>query len=263
MHCTRRIAKRVLSSSFPRRHTHSVPVLPLASAESEGVPGLYSPTAYKLAWTDYQSHVIQNLNRVAAETEYDNLPLIKTIAQTARQPENATIYNFAAQAFSNHFFFESITNTPKSSLSDSSNLHQLRSEIERSFTSIREFEDHFTATATSLLGSGWVWLVLDQSETLRILTTYNAGTPFDFARIQHADPNTGLVPFAVAGQDNSRALYQSMKRVYSLTPILCLSVWEHSYLTDFGYSKKDYVEQWLKHVDWDKVEERRVEAKSA
>lgn len=263
MHCTRRIADRAIRS-VSRRHTHSVPSLALASAETEGIPGFYSAAAYKTAWTDYQSHVVQNLNRVAAETDYDNLSLIKTIAQTARQPENATIYNFAAQAFSNHFFFDSITSSPSSTLAaDSSAFHHLRTEIERSFTSIQEFKDHFAATATSLLGAGWVWLVLDQSETLRILATYNAGTPFDFARSQHADPNTGLVPFAAAGSENSRALYQSMKRVYTLTPVLCLSVWEHSYLTDYGFSKKEYVENWLKVVDWDKVEERMMEAKRA
>lgn len=228
------------------------------------MPGLYSPAAYKTAWTDYQGHVIQNLNRVAAETEYDNLSLIKTIAQTARQPENATIYNYAAQAFSNHFFFDSLASSPSTKLtSDANELYTLRTEMERSFNSIQEFKDHFTATATSLLGSGWVWLVMDQAQMLRILTTYNAGTPFDFARLQHADPNTGLTPFSAAGKENSKALYQSMKRVYSLTPVLCLSVWEHSYLTDYGYSKKEYVERWLEVVDWEKVQERMEEAKRA
>lgn len=263
MQCTRRIAQKSIQI-LPRRSLHSVPLLRLEKPEEEGIPGLYTAAGYKTAWTDYQSHVIESLNRVSAETEFEHLPLVRTIAQTARQSENATIYNFAAQAFSNHFFFDALSSstTPSSSLtSGAETLHSLTTEIEKSFSSIEAFKHHFSATAQALLGSGWVWLVLDGTSSLRILSTYNAGTPFDFARLQQADPNTGLVASSAAGEENEFALYQSMKRSYSLTPILCLSVWEHSYLTDYGFSKAQYVEKWMNAVDWEKVQTRIDEAK--
>lgn len=267
MHCSK-YATRTIARGTIRRSLHSVPTLRLTTPEENGVPGLYTPQAYKTAWTDYQAHVIENLNRVSAETEYESLPLVKTIAQTARQPENASLYNFAAQAFSNHFFFDSLTVAGGEPAPSISSIPKLRHEVEQSFSSIESFEEHFQATATALLGSGWVWLVLDGAQKLRILTTYNAGTPFDFARLQQADPNTGLLPSssssssAASGRDeNQFALYTSMKRSYSLTPVLCCSVWEHSYLPDYGFDKAAYVKAWMQAVDWGKVQSRIEEAK--
>lgn len=228
-----------------------------------------------MAWTDYQAYVIENLNRVSAETDYEHLPLVRTIAQTARKPEQAALYNFAAQAFSNHFFFDSLLSgfraagaslspsTSSSSSSTTSSLTPFLSAIEASFADVDAFKHHFSATAQAMIGSGWVWLVLDGSNNLRILSTYNAGTPFDFARVQDVDPNTGLTPLKDAGEENEFALYQSMKRSYSLTPIACLSVWEHSYLTDFGVAgKAAYVDSWFESVDWEKVQARMQEAKT-
>lgn len=103
---------------------------------------------------------------------------------------------------------------------------------------------------------------MDASSQLRLLSTYNAGTPFDFARLQNADPNTGLMPTNAAGEENKYALYQSLKRTYSLTPIVCLSLWQHSYLTDYGVAGKEtYVQKWFDAVDWQKVQLRLDEAK--
>ncbi|CCG82114.1 Superoxide dismutase [Taphrina deformans PYCC 5710] len=263
MHCTRQAIRKTTQLSRPRRCLHSVPTLQLSSPDKNGIAGFYSPEAYKVAWSDYQSHMIENLNRVSAETDYESLPLIKTITQTARKPDLARIYNFAAQAFSNHFFFDSLASAEHVPLSSSSpSLVRLTAELEASFKSIEAFEAHFSAVAESVLGSGWVWLVMDESHRLRILATYNAGTPFDFARLQHADPNTGLTPLSDAGRGNEHALYQSMGRSYALTPVACLSLWQHSFLPDYGVAgKAQYVRQWFRTVDWEKVQGRMDDAK--
>lgn len=270
MHCTRHTVRRTTQLSRSRRCLHSVPTLQLSFPEKNGIAGFYSPEAYKVAWTDYQTHIIDNLNRVSAETDYESLSLIKTITQTARKPDLARIYNAAAQAFSNHFFFDSLSSPTSSSTSDQqvtlssteASLKPFVAEVESSFKSIEGFKTHFSAVAQSVCGSGWVWLVLDDTQRLRILSTYNAGTPFDFARLQHTDPNTGLTPLSAAGQENAYALYQAMGRSYSLTPIACLSVWQHSYLIDYGVDgKEEYVNKWFDAVDWAKVQARMLDAK--
>lgn len=254
MKCSRSLRVRLTPT---RRCLHTVPTLRLRNPETEGIGNLYTAQGYKTAWTDYQTFAIDNLNRVAAETDYESLPLIKTIAQTARQPEHAVVYNFAAQAFSNHFYFDSLK-TDETTIPD-----DLKRLIDASFNSMDDFKAHFSATAESMLGSGWVWLVLDASSQLRILATYNAGTPFDFQRLQNTDPNTGLATGSSLGKkEHDYALYQALKRPYSLTPVACLSVWQHSYITDYGVAgKRAYVDKFFENLDWEKIAARINEAK--
>lgn len=53
--------------------------------------------------------------------------------------------------------------------------------IEQSFGSFGKFQESFVAHATSLFGSGWVWLVrqgeAEEDGRLRISSTFNGGTP--------------------------------------------------------------------------------------
>lgn len=56
-----------------------------------------------------------------------------------------------------------------------------------------------------------------------------------------------------AGSDMASALGSTSK---DLHPLLCLSVHEHCYLTDYGvWGRKDYVENWWTFIDWTKVSE--------
>ncbi len=209
--------------------------------------------------------MIENLNRVAANTDYDSMSLVKTIAQTARIPDQASLYNYAAQAFSNHFFFDSLASTSTSSPSVNQKMpKEITDALQESFNTVDVFRQHIKATALAMVGSGWVWVVIDHQQKLRILATYNAGTPFDFARLQQADPNTGLIPGKGLSEKNDFALYQAMKRPYSLTPLLCVSCWEHSYISDYGVGGKGaYVDNWFKSIDWSKIRSRLTEAKNA
>jgi superoxide dismutase, Fe-Mn family len=218
-----------------------------------------------VAWSDFQNHVIENLNRVAANTDYESMSLVKTIAQTARIPDQAALYNYAALAFSNHFFFDSIENplTPSSERNQEMP-KEIVDALQESFSTVDVFRQHIKATALAMVGSGWVWVVLDHQQKLCVLATYNAGTPFDFARLQQADPNTGLIPGKGLSEKNDFALYQAMKRPYSLTPLLCVSCWEHSYLVDYGVDGKGtYIDNWLDSIDWAKMRSRLMEAKNA
>ena len=39
-------------------------------------------------------------------------------------------------------------------------------------------------------------------------------------------------------------------------PLLVMDVWEHSYITDFGIKRADYIEKFIPHIDWQVVEGR-------
>ena len=39
-----------------------------------------------------------------------------------------------------------------------------------------------------------------------------------------------------------------------LTPLMCVSTWEHTYLHDYGVNgKREYLERWWDSIDWNKV----------
>jgi superoxide dismutase, Fe-Mn family len=41
-------------------------------------------------------------------------------------------------------------------------------------------------------------------------------------------------------------------------PLLVLDVFEHAYLTDYGLARADYVEAFMKAIDWNKVNQRYI-----
>jgi Fe-Mn family superoxide dismutase len=100
--------------------------------------------------------------------------------------------------------------TPSGSLADA---------IEKEFSEFGVFKDQFSTTAAGHFGSGWAWLVLDRSGTLKILSTANQDTP----------------------------LSEGMK------PILALDVWEHAYYLKYQNRRPDYIAAWWNVVNWDQV----------
>ena len=89
--------------------------------------------------------------------------------------------------------------------------------IEKSFGGHTAFCQQFVTVAGDQFGSGWAWLVLDDSR-LSIVATPNAETPL----------TAGLVP------------------------LLTIDVWEHAYYLDYQHRRLDYIAAFLAHlVNWD------------
>lgn len=96
--------------------------------------------------------------------------------------------------------------------------------IEKDFGSFDEFKNKFTESALSLFGSGWAWLI-KQDSVLKIVQT----------------------PL----QDNP--LMDDVKE--KGVPILGLDVWEHAYYLKHQNKRADYVSDFWNVVNWNKVEE--------
>ncbi|OTA07914.1 Fe superoxide dismutase [Trichoderma parareesei] len=246
-----------------RRSLHSVPSLP--HDFSQGVPNLMSPGGFALAWTDYMTVTLDKLNAMIAGTELESHDA-KTIAlMTAREPNQAPIFNHASMAHNNHFFFQGLApgGTPMPD--------DLRRELEASFSSIDSLRLEFIVTASAMFGPGFVWLVKAGPGDYRLLPTYLAGSPYPGAhwRMQSTDMNT-------VGNDGSarpflrnQLLGAGRRRTgdlppggIELEPLLCLNTWEHAWLLDWGMGvdgkggKAAYVDAWWNSVDWEKVHQR-------
>lgn len=95
----------------------------------------------------------------------------------------------------------------------------LSSAISTCFGSFARFKEQFTSAATTLFGSGWAWLVVDQGE-LSVITTPNQDSP----------------------------------HFQGKTPVLGLDVWEHAYYLKYQNRRPEYIEHFFSIINWEQVE---------
>lgn len=98
---------------------------------------------------------------------------------------------------------------------------KIAEEIQKSFGSFEKFQEEFNASAKSVFGSGWAWLVLDADGKPVISTTTN----------------------------------QDVVLFEGDIPVLGLDVWEHAYYLKYTNKRVDYINAWWNVVNWDQVEE--------
>ncbi|MGL6462573.1 superoxide dismutase [Aeromonas hydrophila] len=103
---------------------------------------------------------------------------------------------------------------------------ELAAAIERDLGGLDAFKQAFTQAALSRFGSGWAWLVVDQSGKLQVVSSANQDSPL---------------------QDG-------------LVPILGLDVWEHAYYLKYQNKRPDYIAAFYKVIDWNEVARRYVVA---
>lgn len=161
---------------------------------------------------------INNLNSALENNCFlQNMSLIQLLRNASILPnsQRTRIINNAGGVFNHRFFFNMMT--PHSSKKPSGNLEK---SINYCFGSFDKFKEKFKATAMSVFGSGYAWLICDKGR-LRIITTANQNTP---------------VPLCVR-------------------PLLCIDVWEHAYYLKHYNLRSDYIDDWFNVVDWNKAEE--------
>ncbi|KAL7927614.1 Manganese/iron superoxide dismutase [Trichoderma austrokoningii] len=251
-----------LSTSAARRSLHSVPTLP--HDYSQGVPNLMSAGGFAIAWTDYMKLMLDKLNAMVAGTDLEDRDMKTILLMTAREPNQAAIFNYASMAHNNHFFFQGLAPAGTPMPDD------LRRELEASFSSIETLRLEFVATASAMFGPGFLWLVKAGPGDYRLLPTYLAGSPYPGAhwRVQSTDMNT-VGNEGSATQYYANQAFGAKRRVgdlppggIELEPLLCLNTWEHAWLLDWGVGadgnggKTAYVESWWNLIDWEKVNQR-------
>ncbi len=141
--------------------------------------------------------------------------LLKDASNLPIEIKQAVINNGGGHA--NHTLFWNIMTPGASNVPNQS----LMGEIENTFGSFDEFKSKFSEAATKRFGSGWAWLVRNADGKLEVYSTANQDSP----------------------------LMEGKK------PLLGLDVWEHAYYLKYQNRRPEYIENWWKLVNWDKVEE--------
>lgn len=192
-------------------------------------------------------------------------------------------------AHNNHFFFSGLAKSGGSNKSEHMS-EDLRKHLEQSFGSLESLRREFILTADAMFGPGFVWLVqqLDgvgfQSRPFKILTTYQAGSPYSTAhwRSQGVDMNNhggaregGAVikeyfdkqniankrePLHGSSVATNSAEQSKITRIppggTSIVPVLCVNTWEHVWMWDYGVDgKSNFVANWWNIINWGRVQE--------
>jgi Fe-Mn family superoxide dismutase len=162
---------------------------------------------------------VTNLNNAVKDSPVASWDLEKLIRNINEVPDNIrTAVRNNGGGHINHSMFWQIMG-PNAGGAPSG---ALASAIDQAFGSFEQFKTAFNDAGAKRFGSGWAWLVLDQSGKLQVTSTANQDSPL----------MDGLYP--VMGND----------------------VWEHAYYLKYQNKRPDYLAAWWNVVNWDVVASR-------
>ncbi|MEK6897292.1 MAG: superoxide dismutase [Nanoarchaeota archaeon] len=153
------------------------------------------------------------LQKNSAEDLIKNLPVVPEDIRTAMRNHGG--------GHVNHSFFWQILKKgvePKG---------EILKAINKKFKGIDNFKELFKDAATTLFGSGWVWLVVNKEGELEIMKTPNQDNPI----------SNGMIP------------------------VLGIDVWEHAYYLKYQNRRPEYVDAFFNVINWDKVNEHFLNAR--
>lgn len=167
---------------------------------------------------------VDNLNKAIAGTDAENASLEDIIKNIGQYP--AAVRNNGGGHF-NHDLFWSVLGPnaggePTGELADA---------INEAFGSFEDLKKKLQEAGAARFGSGWSWLIVDESSKLAVTSTPNQDNPLmDVAEVKG-------------------------------TPIFGIDVWEHAYYLKYQNKRPAYLEAVFNVVNWDAVAERYADAK--
>lgn len=159
---------------------------------------------------------VDNLNNIISEyPQYQDMTLEEIIRCIPSLPPNikSQVKNNAGGVFNHYLYFE-IMGGNRSEPSQ-----ELEHMINCSYGSMERFKDTMKKAAMNIFGSGWAWLVVDRYGNFRIATTSNQDTVV----------------------------------MFDVFPVLNIDVWEHAYYLKYKNNRNEYIDAFLKIVDFNKV----------
>jgi len=172
---------------------------------------------------------VYGLNAALAQHPQRRAVSIETIlARVAELPPEirATVHTMGGGHFNHDLFWKVLT--PNGGGKPPSDL--LRA-LTRAFGSFDRFRRVFEAVGLTLLGTGWVSLVVDAKRTVEIDV------------------------IALPNQDTAVALGKKT--------LLTCDLWEHAYYLKYRYRRADWLKAWWQIVDWEYVGARFAQVMSA
>lgn len=185
-----------------------------------GLEPSISKTTLEFHHDKHHQAYVSNLNSaLAGVKEFNRKSLEELLSNPNKLPQDisAAVTNNGGGVFNHNFYFEALTAPSTTSPSK-----RLLDAVDKAFGSFDEFLAEFRKAVMAQFGSGWAWLVMDSSESLKIVRTANQDTPL---------------------KDD-------------LKPLLTVDVWEHAYYLDYQNRRADYIDAYFKAINWDVISKR-------
>ena len=166
----------------------------------------------------YVDGLNNSLKKIGGEFHPQYISSILSDLKSIPESERNAI-NFFGGGFENHrLFWETMIlngdNSPGGKLEDSIDVY---------FENFENFKKIFSQKAIEIQGSGWCWLVFNQTyNKIEILTTKNQDSPWTLQK----------------------------------PPLLGLDLWEHAYYLKYQNNKSKYIDAWWNVINWSYVENR-------
>ncbi len=197
---------------------------PLPYATNALQPAIDQQTM-ELHYGKHHKAYVDNLNaQIKTYPELDKMDPVQLQKQISKY--NTAVRNNGGGHFNHTFFWESLAPANKTGQPSAA----LTKQINQDFGSMDAFKQKFNEAATGRFGSGWAWLIVTPEGKLVITSTPNQDNPLmDLAETK--------------GQ-----------------PLLGLDVWEHAYYLKYQNRRADYIKAFWSVVNWNKVNERYMQA---
>lgn len=197
---------------------YELPRLPFGYDELEPYIDEQTMRIHHLEHQSYVDGLNATLKQISASSHPQYITSILSDINTI--PKNArSLVGFFGGGFENHkMFWETLT-----SESDGSPGGKLADALDVYFGGFEDFKKTFSSHAAAIQGSGWCWLVFNQTyDRIEITTTANHDSPWAVRKI----------------------------------PLLGLDLWEHAYYLQYQNRRPDYIKSWWNLVNWSYVEGR-------
>ncbi|KAJ2863045.1 hypothetical protein GGH94_003876 [Coemansia aciculifera] len=242
----RNVARPLLQRAV-NAHYHQAALLPYGC--ENGVGSFLSAPSLDFLYNMRQVELINNVNRLTEGSVHEASSLIRVIYDSAQDPTQTALLNNASQAWNIDFFLQTLTVEPTNLRED------VRRQIAEQFVSFDRFKTTFAESALSMFGNGWTWLVMNETGQLSVMNTYNAGSPFTAVPSKESNAMKGLSYSAIQRSAGRRPFIK-------LSPIIGLSMWQESFLPDYGLDRETYVSRFWDVINWTVVHERMLSTRS-
>jgi Fe-Mn family superoxide dismutase len=158
---------------------------------------------------------VTNVNNALEGTELAGSPIEEVLKNLDNVPEDkrTAVRNNGGGHYNHSLFWEWLSPDGGGEPDGA-----LREAIDSAFGSFDDFKAKFKAAGVGRFGSGWAWLVREDSG-LAVVSTPNQDNPISEGK----------------------------------TPLLGVDVWEHAYYLKYQNRRPDYIDAWWNVVNWAKV----------
>jgi Fe-Mn family superoxide dismutase len=177
------------------------------------------PITMEIHYGKHHAGYVAKLNRALRSTEskFDNVSMVELLQ--GLDPSDTALRNNGGGHYNHTLYWRTLT--PGGSPVPEGDLEK---ELVETFGSLDAFQTEFATAAATRFGSGWAWLLRDNSGALKVTSTPNQDNPLMDGIVE----STG-------------------------TPLLGIDVWEHAYYLNYQNNRKAYISAFMGRINWDVV----------